>query len=76
MAASFALATIFMVTPTTATAGSVRNSRPAKILWTENRKLGRGSITAADGLLYCCSEKDGVVVLVEASPKAGPKKAA
>ncbi|CAN5516819.1 PQQ-like beta-propeller repeat protein [soil metagenome] len=48
--------------------------KTGKILWTENRKLGRGSITAADGHLYCCSEKDGVVVLIDASPKGWTEK--
>jgi outer membrane protein assembly factor BamB len=42
--------------------------KTGKILWTENRKLGRGSIVAADGRLYCCAEKDGVVVQIAASP--------
>ncbi len=48
--------------------------KTGKFLWNENRKLGRGSVTCADGRLYCCSEMDGVVVLVEASPKAWIEK--
>jgi outer membrane protein assembly factor BamB len=35
------------------------------VLWAEQRALGRGSVTAADGRLYCCAEKGGVVALVE-----------
>jgi outer membrane protein assembly factor BamB len=42
--------------------------------WAEKYKLGRGSVLAADGLLYCCSEKEGVVALVEASPKGWNEK--
>lgn len=38
--------------------------------WSERRKLGRGSVIAADGRLYCLGEDDGTVVLLEASPKA------
>ena len=34
---------------------------------TEDRKLGRGSLTAADGCLYCFGESRGLVVLAEAS---------
>lgn len=34
----------------------------------ESRKLGKGSLTCADGQLYCYSENDGTLVLVEASP--------
>ena len=35
----------------------------------QSEKLGRGSITYADGRLYCYAERDGTVVLIEASPK-------
>jgi outer membrane protein assembly factor BamB len=37
-------------------------------VWSEKRKLGRGSLTYADGHLYCYSEDDGTAVLVEAKP--------
>jgi len=40
-----------------------------KVVWKETRKLGKGSITAADGRLYCYSENDGTVALIEASPE-------
>ncbi len=39
-----------------------------KVRWKESRKLGKGSITAADGHLYCYSENDGTVALIKASP--------
>lgn len=39
------------------------------ITWVENKKLGKGSLTCADGQLYCYSESNGTVVLVEASPQ-------
>ncbi|HEY7424607.1 MAG TPA: PQQ-binding-like beta-propeller repeat protein [Gemmataceae bacterium] len=42
--------------------------KTGKVLWKETRKLGKGSITCADGHLYCFSENDGTVVLIEASP--------
>jgi outer membrane protein assembly factor BamB len=43
--------------------------KTGKVLWKESRKLGKGSITCADGQLYCYSESDGTVVLIEASPE-------
>lgn len=42
--------------------------KTGKIVWSERRKLGRGSVTFADGNLYCCSEKGGIVELVESTP--------
>jgi outer membrane protein assembly factor BamB len=42
--------------------------KTGKVMWDSN-KLGRGSITAADGRLYCFSEKNGTMVLVQASPE-------
>lgn len=42
--------------------------KTGKTVWSERTKLGRGSVTYADGNLYCCSEKGGIVALVEASP--------
>lgn len=41
--------------------------KTGKTMW-QSKKLGRGSIAAADGMLYCYSEDRGTVVLVEASP--------
>jgi outer membrane protein assembly factor BamB len=43
--------------------------KSGKVLWQERNKLGKGSLTAADGRLYCYSEQDGTAVLTEASPK-------
>jgi len=37
-------------------------------MWAEMRKLGKGSLTFADGHLYCYSERDGTVVLIKATP--------
>lgn len=39
-----------------------------KVVWKESSKLRKGSITCADGRLYCYSENDGTVALIEASP--------
>lgn len=41
--------------------------RTGKEVWSST-KLGRGSVTCADGNLYCYSEKDGTCVLAAASP--------
>ncbi|HEV7403449.1 MAG TPA: PQQ-binding-like beta-propeller repeat protein [Chthoniobacteraceae bacterium] len=38
--------------------------------WAERNRLGKGSATCAEGLLYCLEETKGDVVLAEASPKA------
>lgn len=40
-----------------------------EIVWSEKRALGKGSLTCADGKLYCLSEDRGEVVLVDASPE-------
>ncbi len=42
--------------------------KSGKMMW-QSKKLGRGSITAADGMLYCYSEDRGTAVLIEASPE-------
>jgi outer membrane protein assembly factor BamB len=44
------------------------------IAWSERNKLGRGSLTYADGNLYCCTEQGGIVALVEATPKGWNEK--
>jgi outer membrane protein assembly factor BamB len=36
-------------------------------VWSEEEKLGKGSIAYADGRLYCLSQDEGTVVLIEAS---------
>lgn len=38
------------------------------IVWSEKNALGKGCVTCADGMLYCVDERDGTVVLAEASP--------
>jgi outer membrane protein assembly factor BamB len=49
--------------------------KTGKVIWTE-KKLGKGAIHCADGMLYLLEEKTGTVVLIEAARKAGVKKAA
>lgn len=44
-----------------------------KKMW-QSRKLGRGSMTCADGHLYCYSEDKGTVVLVPVSPEGWQEK--
>jgi outer membrane protein assembly factor BamB len=41
--------------------------KTGKVVW-QSRALGRGSVTCADGHLYCYSEDNGTVVLLRASP--------
>src|SRR5207253_3807026 len=48
--------------------------KTGKIVWEERRRLRPGSIIAADGLLYCYGEDEGIVVLVEPSTKAWTEK--
>ncbi|MFO0948384.1 MAG: PQQ-binding-like beta-propeller repeat protein [Planctomycetota bacterium] len=38
-----------------------------ELVW-RDKKLGKGSVLAAEGKLYCYSEDDGTVVLADASP--------
>jgi outer membrane protein assembly factor BamB len=40
-----------------------------KVVWEEKARLGAGSVVCADGQLYCYSENDGTVALIEASPE-------
>lgn len=47
--------------------------KSGKKMWA-SRKLGPGSLTCADGQLYCYSEHDGTVVLVDASPDGWQEK--
>jgi outer membrane protein assembly factor BamB len=41
--------------------------KTGKVIWKED-KLGKGSLTCADGLLYLYSEDEGTCALIEASP--------
>jgi outer membrane protein assembly factor BamB len=43
--------------------------KSGNVAWAEDKALGKGSLTYADGHLYCLSEDEGTCVLVEASPK-------
>ena len=40
-----------------------------KVVWSERQKHRAGSVTYADGRLYCYGEDDGTTVLIEASPE-------
>jgi outer membrane protein assembly factor BamB len=42
--------------------------KTGKSVWEEKGKFGKGSLTYADGHLYCYSEKDGTAVLIAATP--------
>ena len=46
-----------------------QNFKTGEEVWMERRKLGKGPVAYADGMLYCLEENSGTVVLVEASPK-------
>ncbi|MHA3774334.1 PQQ-binding-like beta-propeller repeat protein [Verrucomicrobiota bacterium sgz303538] len=37
-------------------------------VWAERNALGKGAVSAADGMLYCLDEGKGTVVLAEAAP--------
>jgi outer membrane protein assembly factor BamB len=45
-----------------------QNFKTGAEVW-NHRDFGKGAVAYADGMLYCVAEKDGTVVLVEASPK-------
>lgn len=51
-----------------------QNLKTGATAWSEKQKLGRGSLIYADGHLYCYGEDDGVVVLLDASPKGWSEK--
>lgn len=42
--------------------------KSGNMVWSQKRALGRGSLTYADGKLYCYGEDEGVVALVDATP--------
>lgn len=44
------------------------NFQTGEIVWKERAKLPAGSLTCADGRIYCYSEADGTAVLLDASP--------
>ncbi len=43
--------------------------KTGKVVWSERRVFGKGSVTCADGMLYCLDEGNGEVVLIDASPE-------
>src|SRR5262249_15283461 len=43
--------------------------KTGKTVWSERGKLGKGSLTFAEGKLYWYSEDNRTVVLIDASPK-------
>jgi outer membrane protein assembly factor BamB len=47
--------------------------KTGKKMW-QSRKLGKGSLTSADGMLYCYSEDNGTAALVVASPDGWQEK--
>ena len=47
--------------------------KTGKAVW-ESKKLAKGSLTYADGCLYCYSENDGTVVLIDATPQGWQEK--
>ena len=49
--------------------------KTGKLAWAERRKFERGSVTFADGHLYCCGEKSGNVLMIEATPDGWNEKA-
>lgn len=42
--------------------------RTGELTWNEKTRLGKGSLTYADGRLYCLTEQDGIVALISATP--------
>jgi hypothetical protein len=48
--------------------------KSGKILWSDKEVFGRGSVSCADGRLYCCAEKGGVIALIEPSTQGWQEK--
>jgi outer membrane protein assembly factor BamB len=52
-----------------------QNFKTGEQVWADKSKLGKGSVTYADGHLYLRSEGgEGTIVLIEASPKGFVEK--
>jgi outer membrane protein assembly factor BamB len=45
-----------------------QDGKTGEVVWQERSRLAKGSLTCAEGRLYCYSQTDGTAVLVEASP--------
>ncbi|MCX7886043.1 MAG: PQQ-like beta-propeller repeat protein [Verrucomicrobiae bacterium] len=48
--------------------------KTGKVVWTERQKLGKGTLTYADGHFYCRDERVGMLVLIEATPAGWKEK--
>lgn len=48
--------------------------KTGKVMWADQRVLPRGSVTCADGRLYCAAEKGGHIALVEPSAEEWKEK--
>lgn len=46
-----------------------QNLKTGEMVWREREALGKGAVSAADGMLYCISEDEGHVVLANATPE-------
>ncbi len=46
-----------------------QNFKTGELVWNDKEKLGKGCIGCVEGMLYLVEEKDGKVVLIEASPE-------
>ena len=47
--------------------------KTGEIVW-QDKGIGKGAVTSADGMLYCIAESDGTVALVEVSKKGWDMK--
>lgn len=47
--------------------------KTGEIVW-QDKGVGKGAVTSADGMLYCLGESDGTVALVEVSKKGWEEK--
>jgi outer membrane protein assembly factor BamB len=45
-----------------------QNARTGEALWAEKAKVQKGSVSWAEGKLYCREEETGTVILVDAAP--------
>jgi outer membrane protein assembly factor BamB len=51
-----------------------QNARTGAALWAEKTKIRKGSVSYADGRLYCREEDSGAVILVDAAPNGYVEK--
>ena len=50
-----------------------QNFKTGELIWNEKKAHGKGAIAYADNRFYCQGERDGKVILIEASPKGWKK---